>query len=60
VTIAPTPAIPVALTVTYTMAGVEKIAGEECVKIKASVVSDKAARRSGDRAWLWYDGLSVG
>jgi hypothetical protein len=47
VTIAPTPAIPIALTVTYKIAGLEKLGGEECVKITASVSSDKKLLANG-------------
>lgn len=46
-TIAPSPAVPVALKITYTVAGMEMLGGEECVKIKASVVSDKAVLAAG-------------
>lgn len=42
VTLAPTPAMPVALNVTYTVAALEQLGGEEVVKIRAQVVSDKA------------------
>lgn len=47
VTIAPTPAIPVALTVTYKLAGFERMAGEECARITASVTTDKATLANG-------------
>lgn len=47
VKIAPTPAMPIALNVTYTVAGTEQLAGEECVKIKASVVADKGTAPAG-------------
>lgn len=46
-TIAPTPGMPVALNVTYTVAGVERMEGEEVVKIQAAVVSDKQAMTQG-------------
>lgn len=45
-TMAPTPGMPVALNVTYTVAAMEELAGESVVKIRASVVSDKAALNS--------------
>lgn len=42
VTLPPTPGMPVALNVTYTVAAMEQLGGEEVVKIRAQVVSDKA------------------
>lgn len=47
VSIAPSPAIPVALTVTYKLAGFERLDGEECARITASVTSDRATLASG-------------
>lgn len=47
VTLAPAPGMPVALHVTYTVAGIEQLGGEEVVKIRASVVSDKSLPTDG-------------
>ena len=47
VSIAPTPGMPVALNVTYTVAGFEKLGSEDVVKIQASVTCDKRTAPQG-------------